>query len=119
MELNHCYLALYLLFFVGFPTLGYFVYGGLGFFAIMALSIICLVASLLSLIPYIGVFLQIWVIINYILPFIENMGIYTTAVTTCVIGISLIIGLVFWVISSEIGEDKVNNFIACHKRGIY
>ncbi|MFA5755084.1 MAG: hypothetical protein WC909_01820 [Candidatus Paceibacterota bacterium] len=119
MELNRCYFALYLLFFVGFPTLGYFVYGGLiGFFAIMALSIICLIALLLSLIPYIGIFLQVWVIISYILPFMENMGIYSTALTTCIIGLTLIAGLIMWVVSSEMGEGKVNNFIAYHKRGI-
>ncbi|MDD4074301.1 MAG: hypothetical protein PHU17_02135 [Candidatus Pacebacteria bacterium] len=116
MKMDLCDFVLILLILISFPVLGYLVYGGMfGFFAIAMLMIACLLALSFSLIPYIGIIFQVVIIFNFIFPMLEDMGIYNTALTSYIIGASLFVGLFTWVLSSEIGENKINAYY--RKRG--
>lgn len=77
-------------------VLGFFVYDGLnGALAMIVLSFLFGLAALLSIIPVVGVFIQYYVSITYILPFIINLtGITATWLTTTMLVVSIIMGII-------------------------
>ncbi|MFA5755095.1 MAG: hypothetical protein WC909_01875 [Candidatus Paceibacterota bacterium] len=83
--------------FILFVSLGYFMYGVDGVFAIAILYMICLLLILLCYIPFIGIILQYWISMKIVLPLIISItGIESTWLTTIVIIYTMILGFILW-----------------------
>jgi len=87
-----------------FSALGYFVYHGVdGFLAMLILTILYALATLLSLIPFAGAFFQ-WLVMTYaIRPFVFHLThIYSTWLTSVAFWVYLGLGIIITLIMSLI-----------------
>ncbi|MDD5696585.1 MAG: hypothetical protein PHO90_01250 [Candidatus Pacebacteria bacterium] len=81
-------------------AMGYYVYGGMGGITAMAiLGVLYSISIAISFIPYVGVFIQGWVMIYQILPWVQDFThIGTTWLTDIMLFVNLGCGVILWCI---------------------
>lgn len=91
-----------LIFFLVIAALGYFVYGGIGgAIAMFILTFVYGLVSLLSLIPFVGVFVQGLAMFYLVNPWIFGFtGITSTWLTGLVFWINIIVGIFATIVTS-------------------
>lgn len=83
-----------------FAALGYYFYAGIdGFMGMIIFTGLIGFACLLSLIPFIGFFLQLWITFGMVIPYVfELTGIHHTIITWIPVTIYLVVGLILWLV---------------------
>jgi hypothetical protein len=101
IQYNNSYTTPFLLILL-WMLLGYFIYGGVdGALAMGLLGLLYALSILISLIPFAGIFIQYYVMIDVIFPYIcEITGITATWLTTVMFAVNLIFGILVWIIMS-------------------
>jgi len=86
-----------------FGLLGEFWYGSGGFMAMAVLSIVCGLAVMLSLVPFVGVGLEAYVLWWWVLPMVlMRSGLDASWLTTLIVWLNLGIGLVITAVMSYV-----------------
>jgi hypothetical protein len=79
-----------------FAALGYYFYAGIdGFMGMLIFTGLLALACLVSLIPFAGFFVQLWITFGMIVPYVFNLtGIHHTIITWIPLTIYIILGLI-------------------------